>query len=62
MKELWVVVVEKAKEVEASALLIGVGIFGLFGMWASTIVILRLIKMIITLTETILKATANTAA
>lgn len=51
MKELWAVVVEKAKGAESYWVLLGVGIFGLFLLWASTSVINNFFKLIIKIVE-----------
>ena len=51
MKELFNVIVEKAKEIEAQILLLGFGVFTLFVLWASTAVVMRLLKTIVRIIE-----------
>ena len=47
MKALWSVLVEKLREVEAVYAALVVGIFSLFALWMSTIVLCRFFNMIV---------------
>jgi hypothetical protein len=51
MKELWTVLVEKLKQLEAEAATIVLVVLGLFTIGMSTIVIVKFINMIIKLAE-----------
>lgn len=47
MKELWAVLIEKLKQVEADAVALGLGIVALLGGLMGTIIIVRFIKAIV---------------
>ena len=51
MKAIFAVLVEKLKEVEAQWVSLGIGIFGLFTLWACTSVIRGLFQMITRIVE-----------
>lgn len=51
MKQFFEVLVEKMREVEAQWVTLGVGIFGLFTLWACASVVNNLFKMIIKIVE-----------
>jgi len=47
MKELWSILMEKIKQIEPNAAALGIGIFGLFTIGMSTIVIVKLLNVIV---------------
>lgn len=51
MKAIIAVLVDKLKEVEAQWVSLGLGIFGLFTLWACTSVVLNIIRMIVRIVE-----------
>jgi len=50
VKELWAVLIEKMKLIEPNAAALGIGIFGLFTIGMSTIVIVKLLNVIVEIT------------
>lgn len=53
MKQLWNVLIEKLKEVDANFVSIGIGIFALIALMFTASIINNLIKMIITIVQVI---------
>ena len=50
MKELWSILMEKLKLIEAQEAAIGIAIFGIFTIGMSTIVIVKFLNMIVEIT------------
>ena len=51
MKGLFQVLIEKLREVEAPFVSLGLGVFGLFTLWAGVSVINNFIKMVVRIVE-----------
>jgi hypothetical protein len=47
MKELWAVLIEKVKQIEPNAAALGIGIFGIFTIGMSTIVIVKFLNVLV---------------
>ena len=53
MKQLWNVLIEKLKEVEANYVSIGIGVFALITLISATTIVNNIIKMIVSIAEVI---------
>jgi len=47
VKELWAVLIEKVKQIEPNAAALGIGIFGIFTIGMSTIVIVKFLNVLV---------------
>ena len=47
MKELWSILMDKLRQIEPNFAALGIGIFSLFTLWMSTLIVLRFFTMII---------------
>jgi hypothetical protein len=47
VKELWAILIEKVKQIEPNAAALGIGIFGIFTIGMSTIVIVKFLNVLV---------------
>jgi len=51
MKELWKILMEKLRQIDPNAAALGIGVFSLFTLWMSTIVLVRFFGMIVEIVQ-----------